>query len=205
MTVVRTLAALALPVLLAVAGCSSGQPSAADVAAVHSSGLATPASSPTAAPKAQPAKSPRGTIIKKIGEPAGICTDESCGTVSTTFTVDKIEPGVKCTEPYAPKPERGNFIAVTVTVKTTDKLTVQDGQMLGLGPYDFFVVGPDGITESAGAGGYGCIKEGLLFPTGPWSPASQYTGVVMLDSKHKSGILTLRFQAATAGGWEWNF
>jgi hypothetical protein len=198
--------------VFALVGCGNNGPRQ-DVNAAHSSGLATPPPSSTTTPPstaAQPKKSPRGNMIKKLGEAAGLCTDDSCTNVAVTFTLDKIELDPKCTGKSAKvldaKPEHGHFVALSFTVKTTEKFT-GDSASFSINPYDFSVVGPDGITEttSYGSGTYGCLPDSEMLSTSNYAPSSQYVGKVLIDTKHSRGTIMLRSAIMGDGGWEWEF
>lgn len=69
-------------------------------------------------------------------------------------------------------------------MKTTDKFTEDMAYLVGFSPYGFQLVGPDGITEQSGNGGYGCMAQNETLPSGPYAPSSQYTGKVVLDSRN---------------------
>lgn len=192
----------------ALVGCTS-RSGGGDVNAAHSSGLATPASdTPSSPSSAAAAKSPRGAIPKSLGEPAGLCTDLSCKEFGMTFTVDKIEVDATCTEEYAAEigaaPKNGHFVVLTMTVKTTDKFTEDIAYVVDFSPFAFQFVGPDGITEPSGDGGYGCMAQNEVLPSGPYAPSSQYTGKVVLDSKNTAGVILLRM-TGTSVSWEWTF
>jgi hypothetical protein len=200
--------AIAVPALAA-CGNNAAKP---DINAVHSSGLAAqpPPPATTAAATSARKESPRGAIMKKVGEVAALCADDSCTQFAVTFTLDRIEVNPKCTGKYArqsgSKPERGHFVALTFTVKTTEKFAA-DQALFTINPYDFSVVGPDGLTEtmSPGSSTYECLPNSELLPTAEYAPASQYVGKVLLDTKHPKGILMFRPPATGAGGWEWEF
>lgn len=203
---IRTLfALLTLTTLLVLASCATDRPAAPDISAIHSSGLAAPPTTATTTAPSSAAKTARGTIAKKVGEPAGICTRSDCSEVGMTFTVDSIKVDAKCTAPYASRPEHGHFIVVAMTIKTT--AAFDDDMALGsmINPLSFSVVGPDGITEASGSGGYGCLRDSEQLPPGPWAPSSQYVGKVVVDSRSTTGALILRLSALGTGGWEWPF
>jgi hypothetical protein len=200
-------AAIVIPAAAA-CGNNAAKP---DINTAHSSGLAAPPPPPPAATTATTSaskRSPRGTIAKKVGDVAALCTDDSCTQFAVTFTVDKIEVDPKCTGKYArqsgSKPERGHFVALTFTVKTTDRFA-DDQAFFTVNPYDFSVVGPDGLTETPGPGAYGCLPDSELLPTANYAPSSQYVGKMLVDTKHPKGILMFRPAVMGTGGWEWEF
>ena len=184
--------------VLMVGGCSADPPvtSQADLDATHSSSLAP--TTTTAAPSA-PAKSPRGHIIKQIGQVAGQA--DVNGKMMLTFTLDKVQVDAKCTDQYAEKAKRGHYIALSFTVKTTADLPADGGTVFT--QHDFDIVGADGVTESEVAS-YGiCMKPDEYFTTDALAPSSQYRGLIVLDSKNTMGVVA--FRPGGAGGWEWAF
>jgi hypothetical protein len=187
-------------------GCTSRTNGEANVAAAHSSGLASPPTSAEAAAADEPELSPRGAIPKQIGEAAGLCNDEKCTAFAVTFTVDKIEVDVQCTEPYAEPPANGHYIALTMTIKTTDLFGPDLVPLFNISPFSWEIIGADGITEASdpGAGAYSCLPTSDLPPAG-LSPSSQYVTTMVLDSRNASGILLLRMPNLVDGGWEWTF
>ncbi|MFC0110705.1 hypothetical protein [Kibdelosporangium aridum] len=204
----RTLVLFAVPVIAlgAVVGCgnNSANPQSPDVNAVHSSGLAVPSTSTTTSPaRTSPATSPRGNIKKKVGDVAALCTDDTCTDFAVTFTLDKIEVDPKCTAKYSAdgKAENGHFVVLSFTVKTTTKFT-SDHTHLSLKPHEFSVVGPDGVTIQNYATS-GCTAISEMLPVN-FSPASQYIGKVVLDTKHAHGVVVYR-PSALDGGWEWEY
>ncbi|WP_125726651.1 hypothetical protein [Kibdelosporangium aridum] len=205
----RRLVLFAVPVIAlgAVVGCgnNSANPQSADLTAVHSSGLAAPPTSPTttAPPKSSPATSVRGNIKKKVGDVAALCADNGCAEFTVTFTLDKLEVDPKCTDKYSRgvKAENGHFVVLSFTVKTTDKFT-GDNVYSMLNPYDFSIVGPDGITVQ-NTSSTGCVAVSELLPSN-FSPSSQYVGKVVLDTKHAKGVIVYR-PGMIDGGWEWEY
>jgi hypothetical protein len=196
----------------ALAGCGNNSPRQ-DVNAAHSSGLAAPPSSSATTPPStanQPKQSPRGNITKKVGEAAALCTDDTCAEFAVTFTADKIEVDPKCTNKYAKqlgaKPEKGHFVALSFTLKTTTKFT-GDRALFTINPFDFSIVGPDGVTETASSSSsaYNCLPDSELLPASNYAASSQYVGKIIIDTKHSHGIVMLRPPIMSEGGWEWEF
>ncbi|MCE7002877.1 hypothetical protein LWC34_08535 [Kibdelosporangium philippinense] len=205
----RAMVLFAVPIIAAgmVAGCgnNTANPQPPDINAVHSSGLATPPSSTTTAPtKSSPVTSARGNIKKTVGEVAALCTDTNCTDLSVTFTLDKIEVNPKCTDKYSAdaKPENGHFVVLSFTMKTTDKFSGH-AQYFSLNPFEFSIVGPDGITIQNTSSSQ-CMAMSEMLPLGNYSPSSQYIGKVVLDTKHAHGVVVFK-QGWMDGGWEWEY
>lgn len=200
--------ALVTALLVTLTGCvatTGGEPVAAG------GGGAAPTSRPTIEPPDEPSREPRasgrGSVPKKVGEPAGLCADDACSATALEFTVDRIQVDPKCTEPYAPPPDNGHYIALSMTISTTAAFTEDLSYLVDFSPFSFQVVGPDGVTELSdpGYGVFGCLKGSDFLPLGGLAPSSRYVGVVVLDSKHTSGVIVLRMPGDPTGGWEWTF
>lgn len=197
--------ATAAALAAALAGCATpvvkGTSSASGPTLPSSTSAAS--SSPTAAPG--PPTSARGTIVKALGQTAGIGADAQH--LQVTFTVDAIAPA-RCDNPYGggEKPT-GTLIAahlrLSTAAGTAPALTM-------VNPADFEFVGADGIThagtEIADAATYGCLKAPEQFPETQFAPGSSYVGDVVLDVPSPHGALIFAPAGLTdASGWEWDF
>lgn len=209
----RTLALVAA-LLVALTSCTTtteGRPRAADgpgqAAAPPSRPSIEPPDDPATELPPEPRTSERGAVPKKVGETAGLCADETCTDNVLEFTVDKIQVDPTCTEPYAPPPDNGHYIALSMTISTTNEFTEDMAYMVDFSPFSFEVVGPDGLTETSdpGYGVYGCLDGSDFLPMGGLAPSSKYVGVVVLDSKYDKGIIVLRIPGDPTSGWEWSF
>jgi hypothetical protein len=204
--------ALVAALLAALTSCTTttgGQPAAANGAGQAAAPPSRPSiepDDPTSEPL-EPRTSPRGAVPKKIGETAGLCVNEACSDSALEFTVDRIQVDPPCTEPYAPPPDNGHYIALSMTINTTDEFTEDMDYTVDFSPFSFEAVGPDGVTEASdpGYGVYACLDGADFLPLGGLAPSSRYVGVVVLDSKYETGVIVLRMPANPASGWEWNF
>lgn len=211
------LSALVLVTALSVTltGCvatTGGQPVAADLSGgspITRPSIEPPDDEPTPEPSLEPETSERGSVPKKVGELAGLCAKDPCvkSELAVEFTVDRIQVDPTCTRPYAPPPDNGHYIALSLTINTTAAFTKDMAYLFDFSPFSFEVVGPDGVTEASdpGYGVFGCLDGTDFVPVGGMTPSSRYKGVVVLDSKHTSGIIVLRMPGDPSGGWEWAF
>lgn len=158
-----------------------------------------PTSSPSQASVPTAPSSVRGNLIKHVGETAAWGTDDS-----VSYVVDKITVDPRCNSGFASRPENGHFVRLDIRVETTVTMPVDQGYSIN--PYDWKVVGPDGITDSAVATGasFSCLKAADMLPPDGFSPASKYRGSIILDTRHSAGTLIFR-PGFLAGGWEWNY
>jgi hypothetical protein len=205
---IRKSTSLVLPLLatLAIFSTACGVKIAGQASTPHEASVAPP---PTVTargttPKITSSLSPRGLIPKTIGQVAAIGDDASNPDLS--FTVDAIAADAPCTGQFAAKPENGHFLVLSMTMKTS--VTMDKTLIFGVNPFDFSVVGPDGVTETnlATGAGFTCLSDRERFPAQQLAAGSQYAGKVVLDSRNTHGILEYRPPMLVENsGWEWNF
>ncbi|WP_156756627.1 hypothetical protein [Actinokineospora pegani] len=191
-------------VLSVLTACTAHPDTASSQAALdaqHSADRAAPSASAEHAADT-PAKSPRGNLVKQIGEAAGVSPTQG-GASTVTFSIEKITVDPKCTDGFSEKSAKGHYIALEMTVKTEPTYDSDEMMMFSINPYSFSVVGQDGVTETEVAATYPCVDPKDHLTSDALSPASQYKGVVMLESKSTSGLLV--FRPAGSSGWEWAF
>jgi hypothetical protein len=193
--------AILLSILVVVAGCAStSTPPATPNVPLAPSATAV-ATAPTPSPFGPSETSPRGLLVKQVGQPAGFTNP--AGEITATFVLDKIAVDANCTSEFSQEPQNGHFIRLDFRVETTSAAKPED--FLSINPFSWSIVDPDGITESSVTSGqsYSCLKSDEQLSTGPFTPASKYRGSIVLDSKNTSGILM--FRPAPTVGWEWTF
>lgn len=162
--------------------------------------IGSPAPSPTPTPTSA-ATNDRGAIVKKVGEMAGMTTAD--GEWTAQFKVTKIETDFKCTAKYASKPKNGQFIAIHMDIQTTKALGGENGGKFWTD--DWKVIGPDGTTENDSRGNsYGCVDRAEEVPA-MIGPGEHVKGLVVVDTKYKSGSLFFTQISLVEGGWEWGF
>ncbi|GLY68786.1 hypothetical protein [Amycolatopsis taiwanensis] len=213
----RTLVILAIVGALVVAGASVGITLALTGGGGGTSQAAAPnRQGPPALPtiSSSPSTSPtvplnaRRNVEKQIGETTGWGVDAKHQDVQ--FSVTKITVDGKCTEPYAEKPQNGHLIFVDMSISTSPTMDRTYASAV-LNPYNFSIIGPDGVTESGqsltSTSTYGCLASSKQIP-GTLSPGQKYVGTFVLDSRSTSGALVLAPQNGFdngGNGWEWKF
>lgn len=162
---------LAAPAIL-LAAC--GVPVAGQAGIPHDASVAPPptVTATSGTKKITSSLSPRGLIPKTIGQVAGVGDDATNPDLS--FTVDAITADATCTSQFAQKPENGHFIALSMTVKTS--VTMDKTLVMMVTPFDFAIVGADGVTETnlTTGGSAMCLSDWEQFPTQQLAPGSQY-------------------------------
>jgi hypothetical protein len=169
-----------------------------------------PPAAPSPAPPAPPNPpstqlSPRGNLIKQVGELAGI--RDATGEYLAAFTVNDIIVDIPCSDEYAEPPENGHFVALDVTVETSPNMLNSDLiQQFSMSSLTFQAIGPDGVTSNAGTDSFGtvfCLDESVELP-GNIGPGEKAQGLVLLDVEHPSGILVYQ-DFWTDSAWEYAY
>jgi hypothetical protein len=190
------LAAIACCATLAACGGTSDESVAAATSssATTSSAATTSATAPTtAAPSTSsgPSRSPRGNIVKPLGEEGGAR--------GVAFTVDAIQVDATCDAPGAGQPMNGHFIAVQM--RMTIDPSVTDGFFLAA--KNFAIVGPSGLTDTNVVGyGWECMRNRL---SEQQLQPGKYQGSIVLDAAETAGSLIYMPHLGQTGGWEWQF
>lgn len=182
----RSVSALVLLLVsAAIAGCSSG--------ATPPQSQAGPSTEATAS--SQP-------LVKKVGEVAAISTTDKQPLLS--FAVDEITLDKKCETSYARRPEHGHFVMVSIRAETGAAFPA-DSRLI-INPYDFSIVGTDGVTENglATSAALSCLPQSQLLPNTPYGPSKSYSGIIVLDTENPKG--TLLYRPTFGGtGWAWRY
>lgn len=196
----KSILALGAAAVLAISLSACGTSVSSSTAPAESQAAVEPlAKTAPEAPK-EAAKSPRGNIIRAIGEPS--FWKESSSTPDSEaqgkFTVTEIKD-VVCDQPYASPPTNGRIIGLTIDVETYTSLADQPMKQVFLSPFSFKFIGANGTTFngnlSSGAT-FSCIDNSLNLPSA-FGPAEKAHGVILLDVPAGGGILTV-------GSVEWN-
>lgn len=201
-----TLAVIAVLGLGLTACGGSGETATAPTSPSVESIGATPA---TTVPAAEgPKKSPRGNVIKALGEPGAITTEEGAPLVN--FAVNSIFVDVPCTGQFATPAENGHFVVLDVTIETTPELGIVESSptTFDMNPAMFKFVGANGTTFNGNLGSngsYSCLPDEQMLPSSGIGPAEKVTGKVVLDVPETTGVLIYKSYLISGSGWEWNF
>ena len=167
----------------------------------------TPAPTTSTAPDAD--LSPRGHIMKDLGEVGGLFHPDdltpSLEELVLSFAIDAIRVDAPCTSEFAEDPENGHFVALDIRASTTENYPA-DAFHFQVNPGSFSFVGSDGVfvqniatTPTHGCMGY---DDPNLFPSVAFTPATSYRGSVILDIPETTGTLVWTPMGGTSG-WEW--
>lgn len=146
---------------------------------------------------------PRGTLIKEVGEWAGLRDDE--GQALAVFRITQIEPGLGCTAPEAHEPVNGQFIGLHLEIETSAELGETGSRAtFTLSPESFRVVDSSGRESGRLLGeAKECLVREQYLPDA--IPAGRTaTGIVVLDAPQDVASIILDGEAfRTHSGWEW--
>lgn len=203
----KSLPSLALIAVLGISltacGGSADAGSKPSAPSVESIGATPAASTPaTEGPK----KSPRGNVIKTIGEPAW--TVNQADKKTAIFTINSITVDPPCTGPYPQPSEKGHFVILDASMETTPDLATASFPNFDLSPHDWQFVGANGTTYNGSltsGASYGCLPDSEVLPINGIGPAEKVTGKIVLDVPATTGTLVFKPMGNASGGWEWGF
>jgi hypothetical protein len=150
--------------------------------------------------------SPRGNLVKEVGEPASVTGNEGRGVELIAFNVTDIEVDPKCPAPYATKPENGHFVALTMEAKTGAEPDFSKDLYNGVSfhPGSWKMIASNGTTvnEISTGAAFGCFEEQDMMPS-QIGPAEKVSGKIVFDVPDTAGTLVYSLYEQT--GWEWEF
>lgn len=185
--------------VLIAAGCGNGSREAVPPPATITS-TTSDAAATTPAPPSTPARSPRGNLVKQVGEEASIYTGD---TLLIRWRVTEITVDPVCSLPDPQPPIAGHFVKVTISAQTSPEFT-SDALPGGFGPHgNWGIVDADGITQPSAnsIATTRCHPEESPFHI---APSSKYRFGIVLDARTPTGVLTF-VPVGRPYGWEWSF
>lgn len=173
---------------------------AAAVVATTTGHFAGPAAADT------PTLSPRGAIVKSVGDLAGVR-----GTDATLFefTLTTMRVTTSCNNPNystdSQQPKNGQFLRLEFRVRTGAATLPARPPLLNKG--DFYTVTPDGTVGKAGnTTGTECLKEATPFGIENYLPNSKYNLVILLDAPVGPGVIGYKWSGSGGpASWEWSY
>lgn len=196
-----TLAALAL------AGCSTTPPPDSGKTPDSSSVVsASPTPETTEAPEASEfgatVKSPRGNLVKEVGQLAGIGSSSSDAMVAR-FVVTDIVFDMECGSEFADPPANGHYLGVHINVETTPELAAEEIPSIYFSQYDWQAYDADGkrLNDPVGNAMW-CLSSAQELPM-EIGPGQSVSGWMVLDVAATTGSIVLAMGGPT--GWEWAY
>ena len=184
---------------LMLSGCNGSEPELTGVPVEPATGDSTASPAPTAT---KAPRSPRGALIKKVGEPAQILVKEGSDGWALNFTVTGIEVDPVCAPDTTP-PENGHFVAISIEATTAPEPVFSDVlDMVNFGSWK--VIAPNGTTVNnvTSHASYSCLPAAERIPS-MIGAAEKVTGKVVLDVPDTAG--TLVHSQGSSAGWEWEY
>lgn len=201
LSTVALVAALGFSLTACGGSAQSSGPTSPSVEAITPAASATPTA-------AESKRSPRGNLIKEIGQPAGMFNPEN-EKQTVNFTFNSITVDAPCTGSYPSPAENGHLTVVDVTAETTEELGLAklSSSHFDVSPAGFTFIGANGTTFNGSLGTMGsfsCLADAEEFPMNGMGPAEKVRGKVVLDLPEKTGTLVFKDLYGQAG-WEYKF
>lgn len=146
----------------------------------------------------------RGTLLKKVGQWAGLRTDED-EVIGAVFRITQIDPDLRCTAEDAEEPVNGRFVGLEFEVETSPQLG-ETGSLatFNLHPEQFTAVLADGEKQGRVVGeSRSCLTRGEYLPDALTAGMSA-TGMLVLDVPEGTESIVLEgLPFRSTRGWEW--
>lgn len=173
-----------LALALALTGCAGG---------------AYPGAVPSGAASPTPTVSIRGYLLKSVGQPATIRSED--GAPLAAFVVTGIEVDPECTGPEALPPEHGRFVRFDVEFESFADLPVE--MIFAAGSWEAVDAHGDLFAGIVGTWpAHRCLPDGERFPDTVGPGAERVSGSIVFDVPTGSGAL---MHTLGSGGWEWRY
>lgn len=148
--------------------------------------------------------SPRGNIIKEIGQLAGTSLSDDPDVIGARFVVTDIVLDPKCDSEWADPPANGHYLAIHLNVETTPELAQSEFPEVYFTEYDWQAYDPDGKRLNDPVGNaWSCMSEASTLPMSI-GPGQSVSGYIVLDVVDPSGTIVLAMGGSPTG-WEWDY
>lgn len=162
----------------------------------------TTTAAPTTPAPTTASRNERGNIPKDVGERAAIIDTQG---VLAEFFVDAITVGGDCTGSQSTPSENGQFITLTMRVKTYPALANSFPPVFSLTQSEVDILDRQGVRQNSSftEASLHCLapQDQLPYDIGPSQTAS---GHIVVDSQYPMGYLVLSV-SGVQGGWEYSF
>jgi hypothetical protein len=153
-----------------------------------------------------PPSNERGNLVKGIGELAGVGGLER-GVHTAVWSIDGIETGIDCTEPYQSAEPEGHLTTVDLNLSTGPDWDEYTGGYGYVSPSYFTFIDSKGVTHSdlETIATYSCLPESQTFNDGSLGAGQNFTGKIILDLPDTEGTLvfTPSWDIYNTSGWEY--
>lgn len=143
-------------------------------------------------------ESPRGKIIKHVGDWAGL--SDSSGETTVAFRITEIESKPKCDSGYSTGPQNDQLVRLQFEVITYPEL--KDHGDFWMTAHDFTAFKEDGsrVNDAIGAGIH-CLSDATALPE-LIGPGEKVSGGIVLDLPTNTKVISFS-PAGDSMGWEW--
>lgn len=158
----------------------------------------TPSPEPTEDQASAAGTSPRGNLIKRVGEVFGF--GDSIDALDASFVVTSITVDPGCTGEFAESPENGHFVRIDIEGETSSAFA---DQMYFSGTWK--VIAENGTTFNGNPdslAAWSCLADAEMIPS-VVGPGERVAGSMVLDVPTASGVIVLDMTGQ--GGWEWEY
>jgi len=147
--------------------------------------------------------SPRGNLVKEVGQLAGtssLATD----VITSRFAVTDIVLDFECTSSFSEAPANGHYLGIHLNIETTPELADDDFPWLSFTEYDWQAYDVEGKRLNAPVGNaWSCVDAGQQLPS-QIGPGQSVSGWIVLDVAATSGVVVLA-PGGGPTGWEWSY
>lgn len=190
---------------LGLTGC--GAPASTDTGKVPDTApvaTSTPTPTPTAESEfGEQVKSPRGNLVKQLGQLAGTSAGPE-DTVTSRFAVTDIVVDQPCDAEYADAPQNGHYLGIHLNVETTPELADEEFPWVSFSSYDWQAYDADGKRLNDPIGNaWSCLDSAQELPS-EIGPGQSVSGWIMLDVAATTGVVVLA-PLGSPVGWEWSY
>lgn len=147
---------------------------------------------------------PRGNLLKEVGEGAGLTDAQDPGRLSVGFRVLRLISDLECGAPGAPPPANGHYLGLLIEVQLDEQLPEEPDWAFQISAADFraWSLQDESHADVVGNGGQ-CLQGGEYLPD-LFNPGQTGQGWVVLDVPIDEGMIELTYDYID-GGWEWRF
>ncbi|MET4061773.1 hypothetical protein ABIB35_003350 [Arthrobacter sp. UYP6] len=163
-----------------------------------------PATSSTTASPTDPVRSPRGNIIKTVGQPAGVRIQEGSDEWALKFTVTDIQVDPVCTSVHSMPGDNGHLIALSIEATTAPEPQYSTAMGSPISFDSWKVIASNGTTVNTtfSQASVSCFEGTEMIPNSIGA-GEKAVGRVVLDVPDTAG--TLVYMGYGGDGWEWEY
>ena len=186
--------------VLALSACSDSSSEGTEL----TSAPVEPATSSTSRVATDPLRSPRGNIIKTVGQPAGVRIQDGSDEWALNFTVTDIDVDPVCTSIHAMPGDHGHLVALSIEATTAPEPQYSAAMGSPISFDSWKVIASNGTTvnTTSSQATVNCFEGAEMIPS-YIGAGEKVVGKVVVDVPDTAG--TLVYMGYGGGGWEWEY